>query len=96
MRTSGLQLSKRSDGFVDIGYEDYAVDIFDGMDVEVTYTLSMKDFHTLLSALPASGKSDKARLIDAFTVDFDSDAFEAFCRAHGIEYKSTRGSADFR
>lgn len=87
MRTSGLQFSTRSDGFVDIGHEDYKVDIFDGMDVEVTYTLSKQDFSLLLNALPASGKSDKARLIDAFTADFDSDAFETFCEAHGIEFK---------
>lgn len=87
MRTSGLTFSECSDGSVDIGYEDYAVKIFDGMDVEVTYKLSKQAFSLLMSALPASTKSDRARLIDAFTADFDANAFEAFCQEHGIPYK---------
>ncbi|MDI9541121.1 MAG: hypothetical protein QM204_06625 [Bacillota bacterium] len=87
MKTSGLFLSYNEDGSVILGYEDYGVDIFDGYDYEVNYRLDKSNFKLLCKCLNLTANERvEDLLIKKFGYNFDSIAFETFCKQHKIVY----------
>lgn len=88
MTDSAFLYTLTPDGSAIIGYEDYAVDIFDGDDYEVTYLLDAKNFSDLLHHLNIPLDRDtKKQLKKEFGKYFDSRKFEEFCKEHDITYE---------
>ncbi len=85
--TSGLQLYEKSDGCIELGYDDYGVREFGGGDYDVTYCID-KENADKLRAYFKSKKSGslKQKMIAEFGADLSETKLLKRLSALGVEY----------
>lgn len=88
--TSGLLFTDNSDGSICVEVVDYNIAEFDGGDWESRYQLDKENAALLFAALSKQFVgSHKQMLIAAFGDNFDTLAFEKFCKSNNIKYSHT-------
>ncbi len=88
--TSGIKVTENEDGTIELFYVDYGVEQFGGRDFECTYKLDKENaekFRKALNERYTGTLSEK--VISAFTKNFNTTAFNDFCRQHGIAFDQT-------
>lgn len=88
--TSGIQVTEKEDGTIELFFMDFGVEEFGGHDYECTYKFDKENSDKFRSAL---GKLYNGTLeemvIAAFTKDFSVSKFNDFCIANDIDYQRT-------
>lgn len=88
--TSGIKVTEKEDGTVELSYIDFGVEEFGGHDYECTYKLNKENatkFRNELSKL-YSGTLEEMVIL-AFTKNFSDSKFNAFCKENGIDFQKT-------
>ena len=87
--TSGFWVEKKNNK-ISIGYVDYGVSEFGGMDFEKTYYLDEENSKKFIDALKKEYKGSLKKMIEeAFGSNFCDPEFWDFCEENGIEYTSS-------
>ena len=89
--TSGVQVTEKEDGTIELFFADYGVEQFGGGDYECTYYFDKANSDKFRRALSENHSGTlEEMVIAAFTKTFNVSLFYAFCRERGIEFgKST-------
>ena len=88
--TSGIKVTEKEDGTVELFFVDFGVEEFGGHDYECTYILDKDNatkFRNELSKLYSGTLEEK--VISAFTKNFSVSKFNKFCQANGIDFQKT-------
>ncbi|MBO5850904.1 MAG: hypothetical protein J6R29_01060 [Clostridia bacterium] len=87
--TSGFWLEEKDDG-ISIGYTDFGVSEFGGMDFERTYYLDKENSKKFKDSLKKEYKGTLKQMItSAFTENFSDQKFWDFCKEHDIKYTTS-------
>ncbi len=89
--TSGVWVSENPDGSVELGYTDFEVPYYDGMDHEFTSRLDKENADKLRAALSKDHKGSLQDMIyEAFTFNngevLHHENYEKFCEENGIKH----------
>lgn len=86
--TSGIQVTEKEDGTIELFFCDFGVEEFGGHDYECTYKFDKENSDKFRSELGKlySGTLEEM-VIAAFTKNFSDSKFNDFCKANNIDYQ---------
>ena len=84
-----FKISRQADGTIKITQEDYDVEFFDGMCVEVTYTLDNINAQKLFEILRQDHQGTlEDMMVAEFGIALEKKSFSAFCDEREISYET--------
>ena len=84
-----FKINRQEDGTIKITQEDYDVECFDGMCVEVTYTLNSANAQKLFEILRQRHQGTlEDMMVEEFGIALEKQSFSAFCGEREIEYET--------
>ena len=88
--TSGIYVTEKADGTIELFFCDYGVEEFGGHDYECTYKFDKENSDKFRIALSNNySGSLKEMVIAAFTKDFSVPVFYNFCKEYDITFEKS-------